>query len=350
MKYIAYNTIDPVKHFIEEASLECQYDMSAAWLMLTEKYMLQSDETLFWHTLLNEKDEVCAVIPLISQGSGGLQGSKMRSLVSFYSSLATAYCNDLARRREYLGALFEHILSSRTFDVIDLTPLDTSDSLISILSDAKRAHSLYFRFNNWYCQVNDFESYWNQRPSKLKNTVKRKANQVAKKFQYGCEVVTEMDRLPYALAQYKKIYEASWKGEEYSYEFINEACIVACQNNNLRLGLVTLDGKVVAAQIWFLKGKTASIFKLCYDPEYRNLSVGSLLTHALFEHLIVQDRVTQIDYGMGDEAYKSDWMTSVRPRVGCLVYNRTRPGGFLAWLRHKVIAGLKRNKKGYGFA
>jgi hypothetical protein len=46
------------------------------------------------------------------------------------------------------------------------------------------------------------------------------------------------------------------------------------------------------------------------------LSAGSVLTQALIQHAMDVDRVTEVDYLTGDDAYRADWMALRRKRVG----------------------------------
>ena len=43
-------------------------------------------------------------------------------------------------------------------------------------------------------------------------------------------------------------------------------------------------------------------------------SPGTLLSAALFQHVIDVDGVDLIDFGTGNDAYKSEWMEDVRER------------------------------------
>ncbi|MES2302033.1 MAG: GNAT family N-acetyltransferase, partial [Pseudomonadota bacterium] len=58
----------------------------------------------------------------------------------------------------------------------------------------------------------------------------------------------------------------------------------------------------------------AFIHKLAHDERYRKQSPGTLLTGAMFEHVIDRDRVDLVDFGTGDDPYKRDWMEAVRTR------------------------------------
>ena len=82
----------------------------------------------------------------------------------------------------------------------------------------------------------------------------------------------------------------------------------------LRLGLAYIEGKPVAAQFWTVENGTALIHKLAHDERHMQASPGTLLSAALFQHVIDVDRVNLIDFGTGNDAYKAEWMDDVRER------------------------------------
>jgi CelD/BcsL family acetyltransferase involved in cellulose biosynthesis len=84
----------------------------------------------------------------------------------------------------------------------------------------------------------------------------------------------------------------------------------------LRLGILDWQGEPVAAQFWFTLDGRANIFKLAYDDRHRALSAGTVLSAAMFQHALEVDGVKEIDFLAGDDAYKQDWMSARRQRVG----------------------------------
>src|SRR3546814_3377425 len=60
-----------------------------------------------------------------------------------------------------------------------------------------------------------------------------------------------------------------------------------------------------------------------------NLSVGGVLTFKVIQHLIDVDGAEIIDFGIGDEEYKSKWMSRRRERWGIMAYNRRTAKGAL---------------------
>ena len=82
----------------------------------------------------------------------------------------------------------------------------------------------------------------------------------------------------------------------------------------MRLGLAYIDGQPVAAQYWTVENGVALIHKLAHDERHLSASPGTLLSAALFQHVIDIDLVDEIDFGTGSDGYKREWMEAVRPR------------------------------------
>src|SRR3546814_10437210 len=95
------------------------------------------------------------------------------------------------------------------------------------------------------------------------------------------------------------------------------------------MGIARSDGLAVAAQLWTVENGVALIHKLAHREDAGAGSPGTLLSHAMFRHVIDTDKVTRIDFGTGDDAYKRDWMESVRPLYQIDFYNLRRPASWL---------------------
>lgn len=152
----------------------------------------------------------------------------------------------------------------------------------------------------------DYAAYLASRPGPLRTTLKRKAAKVA------CTVHTDFD--PAAWAAYEDIYAASWKPTEGNPSFLRAFAEQEGAAGRLRLGLAHVDGRPVAAQLWTVEAGTAWIHKLAYREDAKAQSPGTVLSAALFAHVIDRDGVDLVDFGTGDDPYKRDWMDDIRPR------------------------------------
>jgi len=236
--------------------------------------------------------------------------------------------------------------------VVRLQPLDAEADWLAGLEGGLRAAgyrtSRYFAFGNWYQPVpaGGFAAYWLARPSALRNSTERGRRRLDKAGDWRIDIVAQpSSELEAALAAYQAVYAQSWKQPEPCLDFIPELVKLAAERGWLRLGVLRLNGEPLAAQLWLTCGGKANIYKLAYVKGVEKLSAGSVLTQALMQHAMDVDRVTEVDYLSGDDAYKADWMALRRERIGLEAFDIRRPAGLLAAARHFAAAWWHRLKK-----
>jgi hypothetical protein len=163
-------------------------------------------------------------------------------------------------------------------------------------------------------------TYLASRPGPLRTTLQRKAKKLE------VEISTGFD--PAAWSAYEEVYAASWKPTEGKPEMLRRFAEQEGAAGRLRLGIARHEGRPVAAQFWTVESGTAFIHKLAHVEGTEKLSAGTVLTAALFEHVIDADQVELVDFGTGNDPYKAMWMEELRPRyrVDCL-----RPGNPASW-------------------
>lgn len=232
--------------------------------------------------------------------------------------------------------------------VLVLQPFDPEDAFWGALEQGLAGVGYrtdrFFCFGNWYEPLagRSFADYWRDRPSRLRNTVER-ARRRLQQYAWRTEVLTERGpALEQGILAFQRVYARSWKRAEPCPTFMPGLIHMAAESGALRFGLLWLDGEVVASQVWLVHGGKANIYKLAYVPGHEKLSPGSVLTAALMQHVIDVDKVSEVDYLMGDDAYKQDWVTQRRERVGLVAFDRLRWRGLLAWLRHQAGRFVRR--------
>ncbi|MGZ8997855.1 MAG: GNAT family N-acetyltransferase, partial [Allosphingosinicella sp.] len=167
----------------------------------------------------------------------------------------------------------------------------------------------------------DFETFWSQRPGQLRNTVKRRAKASELAIEVHCQFTEE------TWADYESVYRASWKPEEGSFPFLKALARQEGAAGALRLGIAKKNGVPIAAQLWLVENGEATIHKLAYAEAEKSASPGTLLSVAMFRHVLDEDRVRLIDYGTGDDPYKADWMNERRSLSRLTAYNPRRLTG-----------------------
>lgn len=175
-----------------------------------------------------------------------------------------------------------------------------------------------------------YADYLAARPGRLRTTLKRKSAKV------DAVVLDHFDHEVWNA--YEAIYRQSWKPEEGSPEFLRAFAMAEAKAGRLRLGIARAGGEAIASQMWTVEGGTAFIHKLAHLEAARALSPGTVLSAALFRHVIDVDRVDLVDFGTGDDGYKRDWMEEVRPRYRLDMYRPLAPQNWLVFAR----SGLRR--------
>ena len=168
----------------------------------------------------------------------------------------------------------------------------------------------------------DHDGWWASRPGALRSTVQRKA----KKGVVALTIRTAFDAADWAA--YESIYAASWKPEEGDPALLRAFAQMESARGTYRLGLAQIDGAPVAAQYWTVEDGTAFIHKLAHVEDKVKASPGTLLSAALFRHVMEIDGVRRVDFGTGNDAYKRDWMNRHEPLWRIEAFN---PSRIAAW-------------------
>jgi CelD/BcsL family acetyltransferase involved in cellulose biosynthesis len=299
------------------------FDLGLDWFRhLAATAIKPSTEAFLYIVLDVTNGQAVAALPVCrDQG-----GKRLFSLANYYTSLyAPLVQNDLAEHA--LGALFETILKEDECISIALSPMASDQPLFAITARSLRKMGWlafdYFCFGNWFLPVEgrSYDQYFQDLPPRLRNTMNRKSKQFFGHAGGRLEVITGGASIEHAIEAYTRIYHSSWKKPEPFPDFIPGLIRLYAGKGQLRLGMAYINEQPVAAQIWLVSHGRAAIYKLAYDTNYANLSVGSILTNYLMQHVIDVDRVREIDYLIGDEPYKQDWMSQRRERWGIVAYN-----------------------------
>jgi len=84
--------------------------------------------------------------------------------------------------------------------------------------------------------------------------------------------------------------------------------------------------------------------KTAYDDEYKKYGAGSILLAEVIKYLIDTERVKNIDFGPGDELYKTNWASGKREMKRIIVFNKTSKGNCLAVLNNNVLPTIRKNR------
>jgi hypothetical protein len=213
-----------------------------------------------------------------------------------------------------------------------------TDGLLRGLGQAGLTPLQFDHFGNWFLDVRalDWNTYVASRPGPLRSAITRHTRRLMKQDGARFSLVQSAAGLEDAIAAYDAVYAASWKQPEpfpaFNATFIRASAAVG----TLRLATLHLGPTPIAAQFWLVHEGWAAVLKLAYDEAFKKLAPGNVLTALVIRHLLEQEHVHTLDFGRGDDEYKSQWTGSRRQRVGALVVNPLSATGVLAIARHSV--------------
>lgn len=325
--------------------------------LLTLDKVKSTQHSLDWFRCLHETsfpNDHCPRIYCVEDSSTNLclvlfadhapKSRHLKGLTNFYTTEFGPLENASGTQLEQAyDALAQYILCEQPswqtieFRYIDQKTVDSS-TLLERLTEAGFYFYNYPLYDNWYTVLDDlsFTEYYERRSSRVKNTIRRKG----KKLQaaYHCEIKyfeKNDEHLPIGVSDYTQVYNSSWKSPEPFPDFIPRFAEFTADYQTLLLGVLYLDSKPVAAQFWNITSHKALIYKLAYDEKFSNLSPGSYLSEQMFKRVIDEHRPYEIDYGIGSEKYKQEWMDECRTVYCINGYNRKTLYGNLLAVIHK---------------
>lgn len=291
-----------------------------------------------------DEDGACCFVFLVADHAT----KTLSSMTNFYTmEFRPVFTNENNRGPRLVSDIFAFIANETPrWETVNLRLMyegaEDTAALVEGLGAAGFHASPYFMFENFFETLGGktFADYYADRSSRVKNTIKRREKKLAKSHEFSIRILREFD--DGAIDDYNAVYANSWKDAEEFPDFIREMCRMCATLGILRMGILYVDGKPVAAQLWIISGRKAVIYKLAYDEAFREFSVGSILTRDMLEHVLEQDNADEIDYGVGSENYKKDWMNQTRTLIGIEAFNRRTLAGKIRILKSRAGKLLKK--------
>lgn len=319
----------------EQVSMQCGHP----WYSILVQEVFPTPGQVQW-MVLREAGRCTAVWPLLT---GSLAGALSNYYTALYQPAHAAFVTPTG-----LKELAKALRTQRAGrGKLVFGPMDPETPEFMAMETALRASGYrtyrFFRFGNWYlpCAGVHWEQYFSDRKGAVRSTVRR----MAKKLSADggtLEIIFGGPRLQAGIDAYEHAYSSSWKQTEPYPGFIRALITTAAERGWLRLGVAWLDGQAIAAQLWIVAHGRAEIFKVAYNEAFKAYTAGTLLTAMLMEHVLDQDKVKEVDYLIGDDAYKKTWMSDRRERWGLVAYDPWSLVGFNGIVRSVGGRLLKR--------
>ncbi|WP_292975804.1 GNAT family N-acetyltransferase [Nitrosomonas sp.] len=345
-KYESFNDLPADSQVLFDLGEKTSFDLSKDWFLLLEATVIRQTKEICIFTFKKE-DTFLGIWPTLLLKRNKLGLKEIYSFTCFYSSLYQPLISPNLTTDNLTDCL-KNISSITQADILRFDIMDPTQPSFGCHEQALRKIGFktdrFFCWGNWYLPVNNqtFSIYLQSLPSRVRNTLSRRKKKFLADGRGKLEIITTHDQLSTAINAWKKIYDASWKIPEPYPEFIPSLIRLCAAKGWLRLGIAYYDEEPIAAQLWIVSHDRAAIYKLAYDEKFANLSPGTILTAYLMQHAIDVDKVHEIDYLTGDDAYKKDWMSHRRERFGLIAYNPKSFWGLACMAKH--IAGKIRKK------
>lgn len=297
------------------------FESSVEWFSLLEKIIFVKDEIFYY--FIAEKQLPRLILPIRRTNSGLVK--KIESLSNYYTPLYSPISYDDADLLALENILVTIGRDHRKAHVMRFSPMDSESSTYKALLNALQACDwipfTYFSFGNWYLKVEgNWDDYLNSRSTNLRSAIRRRCKRFASEGG-KLEIVSSTDNIQRAVADFQEVYSASWKQPEPYPEFVPSLIHCLANKGSLRLGFARLHNRVIAAQLWYVWSGKAFIYKVAYHEEFAAYSPGTVLTAHLLRHVIDVDKVSEVDFLIGDDSYKRSWMSHRRERQGIVAYN-----------------------------
>lgn len=333
MKVSTYESFASLPDGVRQAlsyPAQANFFLSLDWFELLHRTSMPKELVPRIYLVHGEDDVVLAALYACSKRGHAVR--ELRSLTNFYaiefdlSLLPPAS----AIQESVRDCLLRHVAQERpSWHIVRLflmkSAIPREPGVEWPFGDHRFAAHMFAQYENWHHETRGetFETYYGQRASQVRNTIKRREKKLIATHRHEIEIVSAPgDRLDQSINEFQDVYNRSWKQPEPFPDFI-PALIRRCASLGiLRLGVLRADGIATAAQLWILHSSTAVIYKLAYDERYAQFGVGSILSREMFRQALNVDRVQRIDYGIGSESYKTDWMSAMMKISGVEAFNR----------------------------
>jgi len=212
--------------------------------------------------------------------------------------------------------------------------------------------------------------YWMQRRQSKRRNIKKSISKMTAAGTFDIILTMHQDQdLDTAMKHYYDIYSHSWKVPEKDPQLHLKLAHYLRDKNKLRLFILyfkpsstdvsehplpTYEGSLrqhktipegyvpIAAMYSIVHKQKAFALKTAYRDDYAEFSSGTALMWFSLKYLIDVDKVTEIDFGEGNEPYKSRW---ARIRETHQEFQAAHPqcrrGRFELWNERRIIAPLR---------
>ena len=375
MNFIEYKCLaDLPETYLELFEVQAQTNMylTKYWYKNMIEFGLEKDVRLHIYSIEEQKSGMPLLLMFTRSPAGqngsryagwNLGGGSLASLTNFQSSYySCVVANDLNKPEDAFYVLSKGIAENdNQWHMIDINLMDPGSLSYAALKSAfvKNGYHVYSYFykGNWYENFGEkqFSSYVSSRDKSSKKAIQnylRKYRKLVKNERIDIDIYTDAEFVEKVLNIYHKVYDTSWKEEDYFPGFYDGLIRQTAEQGSLRMLIISIDRIPAAIEMAIVTGGQGVMMRTAYNQEYNRESVGSIAILKMIEYLLEIDGVSEIDFGTDDDPYKAVWVKNRRERWGLVFFNRKTIQGNIYFLRYLfgiaienlrgVVAGIYR--------
>ena len=329
---------------------ECFF-MSHGWYELWLNHFLKDSKLCIITVYKN--DNLIAIAPFIWKNEviKRIPVIKLETIGNAYSPLRSLIIDRTEKKQKMGSVLFEALKKVSGWDIAQIGPIYDGELYSETKKVIKNMRYSWLEKvvdTNWRLPSEElnYDEYLRTRNKDVRQEIKRRNKKLEELGAIEIKIVRGDEAVGY-ISAYCTVYEKSWKqAEKLGPGFhINLAKLAAC-GNNLLLALLYLDGVPIAAQYRILCGNKCYFLKTAYDSSYQRYSVGVILLNYVLKYLMNIEHIKDIDFGPGDETYKSDWADHKNYYNNIYIFNGTMKGSLIHFAYTKIEPFARKFIKG----
>jgi len=281
---------------------------------------------------------VVGIAPLIISKVIGKAGLELRKL-TFVGDGLTDYQDLLIvneKREAIVRVLLERIVKDKDrWDAIHFRNVRGDSPNLPIVREALRETSLTFRervnIQSPYIAIDrEWTDYYGALSKKMRSDMRRQLKRLAEMGRVEFARLHDVDDVTDVLNTIKSIHVKCRQAQGGTSLYTNArrfrfASLILKRfgaRKSLDLALLKLNDRVIAYYLGFVYDNIVYFWNTGFDPDFSRLSPGKLLLHYGIKDSF-RERFRGFDFMVGEEPYKLQWTSLVRPNYELFVFKNT---------------------------
>jgi len=311
-----------------------------------------------WWETFREPLEPCTVMVTGHEGLAGIaplvipKQSSYGRVVRFLGDGRSDYCDFLtgASREAALTAMLNAVFSGVDWDMIELNNLPSRSPTIPIVqSICERAGFKTLVSEQFLCRALVVEGREASARFILnKPSLRRSTNFFQRAGRLTCRGLTRADEIEPYLDRFFEQHVERWSGTQSPSLFLNQRNRTFYQtltrnlsaSGLLLFSVIELDGAPIAFHYGFDHDGVVIWYKPSFDIKHGAHSPGLVLMRHLIDYTVNGNK-RELDFTLGDEAFKRRFANETRTTVGLRIFRR-QSGYVLEQMRRTTVQAVKR--------